>query len=178
MGKKTNNWVENVLLPDLFVKYQARDKHYPSIIVSDKQAACIGSIGMVQRSIGGGLLGGHTVFYKVGYWGGREIQLSARGRYHFLSFGMTDEEREEAAKDAEKSEFQREKEMAERVTARKNNGGSTRAWEEMVKKYQADVVNRTAEIADYEATEPDNPFLPLMRKQLEKSQKILDILNK
>ena len=177
MGKKANNWVENVLLPDLFAKYQARDKHYPSIIISDKQAACIDNI-TVQRSIGGGLLGGRTVFYKVGYWQGREIQLMTRGRYHFLSFGMTKEEGEEAAKEAEKSEFQREKEMAERVTARKNNGGSVRAWEVMVKKYRAAVETQMTDITDYEENESNNPFLPLMRKQLEKSKKILEILNK
>ena len=178
MNKKANNWVENVLLPDLFAKYQARDKHYPTIIVSDKQAICVESIGMTQKSIGGGLLGGHTVFYKVGYWEGREIQLSARGQYHFLSFGMTTEEQEEAAKEAEKSEFQREKEMAERVTARKNNGGSVKAWEAMIKKYRANIENCIVDIIDYEENEPDNPFLPLMRKQLEKAQAILDILNK
>ena len=39
MGKKSNNWVENVLLPALFAKYQARDQRYQSIIISDKQAA-------------------------------------------------------------------------------------------------------------------------------------------
>lgn len=178
MGKKANNWVENVLLPDLFAKYQARDKHYPTIIISDKQAACVESIGMIQKSIGEGLLGGHAVFYKVGCWEGREIQISARGRYHFISFGMTEKEREEAAKEAEKSEFQREKEIAERVTARKNNGGPAKAWEAMMKKYRAEMESRLADVTDYEATEPDNPFLPLMRKQLEKSQKILEILNK
>lgn len=99
MGKKTNNWVENVLLPDLFKKYHDRDKHYPTIIISDKQANCIESIGMIQKSIGNGLLGGRAVFYKVGYWQGREIQLSAHGRYHFLAFGTTEEERENAAKE-------------------------------------------------------------------------------
>ena len=177
MGKKSNNWVENVLLPDLFAKYQARDKRYQSIIISDKQAACISDI-TVQKSIGGGLLGGRTVFYRVGHWEFREIQLKARGRYHFLSFGMTTEEQEKDAKEAEKSEFQREKEMAERVTARKNNGENIRAWEAMVTKYQADVANRKVQIADYEATEPDNPFLSYIYKQLEKSQEILKSLEK
>lgn len=178
MGKKSNNWVENVLLPDLFVKYQARDKHYPSIIISDKQAACVESIGMVQKSIGGGLLGGRTVFYKVGHWQGREIQLSARGRYHFLVFGMTEEEREDDAKEAEKSDFQREKEMAERVTERKNNGGSIKAWEAMAKNYSLKVQAQANAIADYEQNDPDWPFLPMMRTQLQKAQEILNILNK
>ena len=102
MGKK-NNWVENVLLPDLFTKYQARDKRYPSIIISQKQAACIESIGMEQKTIGGGILGGRIGFYKEGRWEGRTVQISVRGQYHFISFGLNAEEREEAAKEAEKS---------------------------------------------------------------------------
>lgn len=178
MDKKTNNWVENVLLPDLFTKYQARDKRYPSIIISQKQADYIESIGMEQKTIGGGLLGGRIGFYKEGHWQGRTIQISARGQYHFISFGMTQEEHEEAAKEAEKSDFQREKEMAERVTARKNNSGSVRAWEAMFAKYQSKCESIAEEIADYEQNEPKNPFLPLMRKRLHEAQEIFTILKK
>ena len=175
MGKKTNNWVENVLLPDLFTKYQARDKRYSSIIISEKQAACIG---MEQKTIGGGLLGGRIGFYKEGRWQGRTIQISARGQYHFISFGLTAEERKEAAKEAEKSDFQRECEMAERVTTRKNNGGSARAWETMFTKYQSKCESILQEVADYEQNDPKNPFLPLMRKRLHEAQKIFTILKK
>ena len=178
MGKKTNNWVENVLLPDLFTKYQARDKRYPSIIISQKQAACIESIGMEQKTIGGGLLGGRIGFYKEGRWQGRTIQISARGQYHFISFGLTAEEREDAAKEAAKSEFERECEMAERVTTRKNNDGSARAWETMFAKYQSKCESLEKEIADYEQNEPKNSFLPLMRKRLHEAQEISAILKK
>lgn len=178
MSKKINNWIENVLLPDLFVKYQARDKHYSSIIISEKQAACVESIGMEQKTIGGGLLGGHTGFYKEGRWEGRTIQISARGQYHFISFGLTAEEQEEAAKEAAKTDFQRECEMAERVTARKNNGGSARAWENMFTKYQSKYESLEEEIADYEQNEPKNLFLPLMRKRLHEAQEIFTILKK
>lgn len=177
MNKK-NKWVEEVLLPDLLAKYQARNKSYPSIIISDKQASYIESIGLEQRTIGGGLFGGCTGFYKVGYWQGREIQVSVRGQYHFISFGRTAEEQEEAAKEAAKSDHQREKEMAERVTARKNNGGSKRAWEAMLVTYQTKVQDLTAEIEDYEENEPKNPFLKLMHKRLQNAQEIIDILNK
>ena len=177
MGKK-NNWVENVLLPDLFTKYQARDKRYPSIIISQKQAACIESIGMEQKTIGGGILGGRIGFYKEGRWEGRTVQISVRGQYHFISFGLNVEEREEAAKEAAKTDFQRECEMAERVTARKNNGGSNRAWETMFAKYQSKCESLEKEIADYEQNEPKNPFLPLMRKRLHEAQEIFTILKK
>ena len=178
MGKKTNNWVENVLLPDLFTKYQARDKRYSSIIISQKQASCIESIGMEQKTIGGGLFGGRIGFYKEGRWQGRTIQISARGQYHFISFGLTAEEQEEAAKEAAKSEFERECAMAERVTARKNNGGSVRAWETMFTKYQVKCESIAEEIADYEQNEPKNPFLPMMRKRLHEAQEIFTILKK
>lgn len=178
MSKKTNNWVKNVLLPDLFAKYQARDKQYPSVIISGKQAACIESIGMEQKIIGGGLLGGRIGFYKEGRWEGQTIQISARGQYHFISFGLTAEEQEEATQEAAKTDFQREFEMAERVTARKNNGGSARAWETMFTKYQSKCESLASEIADYEQNETKNPFLPLMRKRLHEAQEIFTILKK
>ena len=84
----------------------------------------------------------------------------------------------EAAKEAEKSDFQRECEMAERVTTRKNNGGSARAWETMFAKYQSKCESILQEISDYEQNEPKNPFLPLMRKRLYEAQEIFTILKK
>ena len=68
--------------------------------------------------------------------------------------------------------------MAERVTARKNNGGSDRAWEAMFAKYQSKCESLEKEIADYEQNEPKNPFLPLMRKRLHEAQEIFTILKK
>lgn len=175
MSKKVNNWVENVLLPDLFKKYQVRDKSYTSIIISYKQAFCLDDI-LHQECTGG--LGRRLSFYKVGRWQGREILLRQKGQYYFLSFGLTKEEQELLAKQAEKSELQKEMEFATHATKRKNAGKNARAWEALVKKYSTELDNLKAGIKDYEETEPDYPFLPLMYKKLENVNKILDILNK
>lgn len=172
MSKKVNNWVENVLLPDLFKKYQVRDKSYTSIIISYKQAFCLDGI-LHQECTGG--LDRRLSFYKVGRWQGREILLRQKGQYYFLSFGLTAEEQEQLAKEAEKSELQREMELATRAAKKRKNA---RAWEALVKKYSTELDNLKAGIADYEETEPDYPFLPLMYKKLENVNKILDILNK
>jgi len=175
MSKKNNNWVENVLIPDLFKKYQVRDKNYTSIIITYKQAFCLDSI-LHQECTGG--LDGRLSFYKVGRWQGREVLLRQKGQYYFLSFGLTAEEQEQLAKEARKSELQREMELATRAAERKNAGKNARAWEVLVKKYSAESDNLKAGIKDCEETEPDYPFLPLMYKKLENVNKILDILNK
>lgn len=175
MSKKVNNWVENVLLPDLFKKYQVRDKSYTSIIISYKQALYLGDV-LHQECIGG--LGRRLSFYKAGRWQGREVLLRQKGQYYFLSFGLTAEEQEQLAKEAEKSELQREMELATRAAERKNAGKNARAWEVLTKKYSAELDNLKTGIKDYEETEPDYPFLSLMYKKLENVNKILDILNK
>lgn len=175
MSKKVNNWVENVLLPDLFKKYQVRDKSYTSIIISYKQAFCLDGI-LHQECTGG--LDRRLSFYKVGRWQGREVLLRQKGQYYFLSFGLTAEEQEQLAKEAIKNELQREMELATRAAGRKNAGKNARAWEVLVKKYSAELDNLRAGIKDYEKNEPDYPFLPLMYKRLENVNRILGILNK
>ena len=69
MGSR-EKWVRGSLLPNLYARYQARDKRYSSIPVSERQAYLLGcAISTATRREGGLIWQGRTVYLsKFGSW--------------------------------------------------------------------------------------------------------------
>lgn len=90
MGSR-EKWVRGSLLPNLYARYQARDKRYSSIPVSERQAYLLGCAISTATRREGGLI-----------WQGRTVYLSSRCGMHLVSFGPTEQETTEfLTRDAE-----------------------------------------------------------------------------
>lgn len=135
-----SKWVENVLLQDLFNKYQNRDKQYCEIIISSKQADSIATI-MTQKTSFNEFTGTSRPIGKECYWNGRHVFLSHRGSYYFLSFGMNDSEKIKLANSHHEKEFQRQIDSAKKLVERFNN-----ATEDKMTQYAERIGKRVSDL--------------------------------
>ena len=112
-----NKWVSETLLPSLYEQYLSRNPKHVGIIVSDK----VNQI----------LLGNMTPDYRWGvwktivvgsslYWRGRRVSLQNHGRYHILTFGLTDDERDAVAEAERAKQLAKEIERAKTAARRSN----------------------------------------------------------
>lgn len=111
-GEKMDKFVSETLLPSIFERWKERNKEYPTIIVSDKVAGILSGV-MKQHHVMGYYKS--IVTGKECEWNGRTVYLYKRGRWHFVSFGPTEEEQKDAAMQAEARGMERDIEMAYRV---------------------------------------------------------------
>lgn len=110
-----NKWVSETLLPSLYERYIARDPKHVGIIVSGKVNQILldnmtadSHFGTWKPVVTGSSL----------YWRGRRVSLQNNGRYHILTFGLTDEERNAAADTEETRKLTKEIEDAKAAARR------------------------------------------------------------
>lgn len=132
-------WVRGSLLPDLYARYQARDKRYSSIPVSERQAYLLGCAISTATRRQGGLI-----------WQGRTVYLSSRYGMHLVSFGQT--EQEDADFLTRDAEHQARREL-ESVRAMVRRGKADRIAATL-DRYRRELASRDEIAAD--AEEPDD----------------------
>lgn len=110
-----NKWVSETLLPSLYERYLSRDPKHVGIIVSDKVNQILLDNMTADSHFG---TWKHVVTGASLYWRGRRVSLQNNGRYHILTFGLTDEERSTAAAAEETRRLAKEIEDTETVARR------------------------------------------------------------
>lgn len=132
-------WVRENLLPDLHARFQARDKRFPSIPISERQAYLLGCAISTATRRDGGLI-----------WQGRTVYLSSRCGMHLVSFGRT--EQEDADFLTRDAEHQTRREL-ESVRAMVRRGKADRIAATL-DRYRRELASRDDTAAD--ADEPDD----------------------
>ena len=148
-----NKWLNEVLLPSLFTKYQARNPKYETIIISDRQAAYIREEMREKRAC------------CTMNWDTREVVLVCRGQYNMLCFGPSNAELVERQTQARQAAWDKEIERAER---QKRNG---RINPYFVRDLKSELENLTATLHDV-----DNPYTDSDAQRIEHIKKVLAIL--
>lgn len=138
MGSR-EKWVRGSLLPNLYARYQARDKRYSSIPVSERQAYLLGCAISTATRREGGLI-----------WQGRAVYLSSRCGMHLVSFGQTEQEHADFLTRDEEHKTRRELESVQAMARR----GKADRIAATLDRYRRELASRDEIAAD--AEEPDD----------------------
>ncbi|MCD7805464.1 MAG: hypothetical protein LUH03_10065 [Oscillospiraceae bacterium] len=163
---KQTNWFDDTLLPSLFEKWQNRDKQYSQIILTEAQAQQCSSR-MEQKTSFSEFHGKSCVVGMEYSWRGRTVFLQKRGRYTFLSFGLTSEETAEAAQAEEDRQHDRKLERLRKLRAKDSP---------LLDRYTADAQRRLENAQDW-LLDDDNDAddITYYTRQAKMAQEELDV---
>lgn len=158
-----NKWMGEVFLPSLFEKYQTRDLHYDSIIISPRQAEML-AVGM--RTL-------RTC--RVMEWDTREVTLVRRGKYNMLSFGLSAAERKTQAQQAEATRWENELDKARRYA--EYIGPRSDSRERAMLSFVRDLRGEMDGLIFYIEDPDGDPYMERDRKRIAHIKKVLEILD-
>lgn len=158
-----NKWMGKVFLPSLFEKYQTRDLHYDSIIISPRQAEMLAVEMRTLRTC------------RVMEWDTREVTLVRRGKYNMLSFGLSAAERKTQEQQAEATRWENELDKALRYAERIGPASDSRKRAMM--SFVQDLRNEMNGLIFYIEDPEGDPYMEKDRKRVAHIKNVLEILD-